>query len=92
MNQYIKLKDNINLNKLAQYGFIEDPTNCEHPEDHYYHLNNWFCQINNEFRITVNTNNRHIDILCYVEETGLFNIFNLKPLYNLIKDNMVESI
>jgi len=85
---FIKLKDDIDFGKLEALGFIEDPANCE-PGDTYYHLNNYYLQIG-DFRITVSTISRHIDILCLVREVGLHNIFNLKPLYDLISSGMVE--
>lgn len=88
MNEYIKLKDDIEFKKLKKYGFFEDEVNCEEG-DHYYHLNNYYIEIGN-FRITVNMIDRHIDILCLSNETGVHNIFNLKPLYDLIVNNMVE--
>jgi len=85
---FIKLKDDINFKELFKFGFVEDPTNCEYG-DTYYHLNNYYLQIG-DFRITVNTISRHIDILCLAKEKGLHNIFNLKPLYGLISNDMVE--
>lgn len=88
MNEFIKLKDGIDFKELVKYGFEEDPVNCE-KGDTYYHLNNYYIEIG-DFRITVNILDRHIDILCLVSEGGLYNIFNLKPLYQLIIDDMVE--
>ena len=84
----IKLKDNIDLNLLKEFGFQKDINNCE-SGDHYYHLNNYFIEIGN-FRITVNTVYRNIDILCLAKDAELYNIGNLKPLYELISKDMVE--
>ena len=89
VNEFIKLKDGVGFNKLIEYGFEEDPVNCK-KGDTYYHLNNYYIQVNDTFRITVNMLDRHIDILCLVNESGLYNIFNLKPLYQLITNGLVE--
>jgi len=83
----IKLKNDIDFTELDKFGFMEDPTNCE-PGDHYYHLNNYYNQIG-DFRITVNTHSRRIDILCLARKAELYNIYNLKPLYDLISGGMV---
>lgn len=88
---YIKLKDFIDFKKLEEFGFQEDPANCE-PGDHHYHMNNYFIQIDDHFRITVNMIDRHIDVLCLAEEKSLYNIFNLKPLFDLIASDLVEVV
>lgn len=90
MNEFIKLKDGIDFAKLLEFGFMEDEVNCE-KGDHYYHLNNYYIQID-DFRITVNMLDRHIDILCLASEKRLYNMFNLKSLYQLVSNNMVELI
>ena len=84
----IKLKNDIDFTKLITFGFTEDPANCE-PGDTYYHGNNFYKQIG-DFRITVNIHSRRIDMLCLAKETGLHNIYNLKPLYDLISSGMIE--
>lgn len=89
MTEFIKLKDSVNIDELTKFRFNKDPANCEDEEDHYYWLNNYFYDMD-EWRITVNTVDRHIDILCLCKESGLHNIFNLKPLFDLISNNMVE--
>lgn len=89
--KFIKLKDDVDFKILKTFGFQEDEANCEFG-DSYYHLNNYYIQVNKDFRITVNTNNRHIDILCLAEEHGLYNIFNLKPLYDLISIGITEVV
>lgn len=88
--EYLKLKEDVPFSELEKYGFEKDATNCEDPEDHYYWLNNYYAQVHDDFRITVNMNERSIDVLCLCEETGLHNISNLKPLYDLIINNLVE--
>lgn len=85
----LKLKGNIPIERLKCYGFEEDPSNCEHPEDHYYWLNNWFNQITPEYRITVSTIDRHIEILS-LGEAGLRNTSNIEVLYKMIIDDIVE--
>ena len=85
----LKLKENIPINILENYGFEEDPNNCEHPEDHYYWLNNWFNQITPEYRITVSTIDRHIEILS-LGEAGLRNTRNIEVLYKMIKDDIID--
>lgn len=86
---YIKLKDDVPFHILTRFGFEEDSANCE-PGDHYYHLNNYYIQINNEFRITVYMTNRCIDILCLPSDTCVHNIYNIKPLFDLISNGLVE--
>jgi len=86
----LKLKDDISINILEKYGFEEDMNNCEHPEDHYYWLNNWYNQITPEYRITVSTIDKHIEILS-LGESGLRNTKNIEVLYRMIKDDIVEE-
>lgn len=90
--EFIKLKDDVPFQNIAKFGFEEDFANCEDPRDHYYHLNNYYCQVNKEFRITVNMNSRRIDILCLPSDVGVHNISNIKPLYDLISNGLVESV
>lgn len=87
----LKLKENIPTTVLKKYGFKEDICNCESPEDHYYYLNNWYNQISNEFRITVSTIDKHIEILSLGDE-GLRNTKNIEILYKMIKDNIIDFI
>lgn len=87
----LKLKENIPFSTLKKYGFIADPTNCEHPEDHFYWLNNWYNQINDEYRITVSTIDKHIEILS-LGEAGLRNTKNIDVLYKMIKDDIIDYI
>jgi hypothetical protein len=87
----LRLKEDIPIGILDKYGFEEDPNNCEHPEDHYYWLNNWFNQITPEYRITVSTIDKHIEILS-LGDAGLRNTKNIEVLYRMIKDNIIEEI
>ena len=84
------INDTIDFYQLSKYGFTEDPVNCEHPEDHYYYLNNWFWQ-HGDFRITVNTLDRKLDILCLAKNRELYNIYDFDVLYDLFKDGLVEK-
>lgn len=84
----MKLKRDINFNDLIQYGFVEDEVNCEHPEDHYYHLNNYYNQIHEKFRIVINVHSRNIEIFCLSD--GLENTDNLNVLYRMIRDGIIE--
>ena len=84
------IKNSIEFNQLTKYGFTEDPANCECSEDHYYHLNNWFWSYK-DFRITVNTLNRSLDILCLAKDRELYNIYNFDVLYKLFEDGLVEK-
>lgn len=88
----IKLKDEISLELLKSYGFAPDQANCEHPEDRYYYLNNYYKQINKNFRVTINAIDRHIDILCLPDDTVVHNIYNVSVLYNLIADGLTEVV
>jgi hypothetical protein len=85
----VKLKDIKDLTKLTEYGFIEDPANCE-VGDHYYHSNNYYLWVNGDFRITVNTHDGHVDVLCLADESGLYTMFYLKPLYDLFASGLIE--
>lgn len=87
--EFIRLKDDVDFGKLNEFGFEEDSANCE-KGDHYYHLNNYYIQVGKDFRVTVNMLDRHIDILCLTSETGLHNMFNIKPLYDLISFGLTE--
>lgn len=86
----IRLKDSVPFQKLIELGFVEDPVNCEEG-DHYY-LNNYYFSVTEEFRITVNLLSRHIDVLCLPKDTGLHNMFNLKPLHDLLINGLVEVV
>ncbi|ASJ54840.1 hypothetical protein BP422_15465 [Brevibacillus formosus] len=83
----IKLKDGINISRLTDHGFSEDPANCE-VGDTYYHLNNYFAEIG-DFRVTVSTISGHVDILCLTKESGLHNMFDLSPIANLFSSGLV---
>ena len=85
----IKLKKDVDFKQLIAFGFEEDSANCE-PGDHYYHLNNYYAQVGRNFRITVNMLDGHIDVLCLANESGLHNIFNIKPLFDLLTSGLVE--
>jgi len=85
----LRLKEYIPIERLSDYGFEEDPNNCEHPEDHYYWLNNWFNQITPEYRITVSTIDRHIEILSLGDE-GLRNTHNIDVLYKMFEDDIIS--
>jgi hypothetical protein len=87
--EHIRLKKEVDFKKLIEFGFEEDQANCE-IGDHYYHLNNYFVQVGKEFRVTVNILDRHIDVLCLASEPGLHNMFNIKPLYDLLSSGLVE--
>lgn len=87
----MKLKDNIPLERLSDYGFIKDPVNCDHPEDTYYHLNNYYIQIHDNFRITVNMFSKRIEILCLSDGQGVENTSNLDVLYDLFADDLIEK-
>ncbi len=91
-NDFVRLKKEVDIETLSNYGFIKDPANCEDEGDTYYHLNNYYLQIGSDFRITVNTIDRHIDILCLAKESVLYNMFNLKPLFILFETGYVELI
>lgn len=91
-NKCVRLKKGINIEALRNYGFIEDPQNCEDEGDTYYHLNNYFLQLGSDFRITVSTNDGHIDILCLAKESALHNVFNLSPLFELFEAGYVEFV
>ncbi len=87
----LKLKEEIPIQILSKYGFEEDMCNCEHPEDHFYWLNNWFSQITPEYRITVSTIDKHIEILS-LGDAGLRNTHNIEILYRMIKDDIIDCI
>lgn len=90
---YIKLKDNVPFDALVlDYGFIKDEANCENPEDHYYWLNNYYYQGNNDFRITINMLNRKLEILCLAKEEELYQLSELIPIMELIEDGLLEII
>lgn len=84
----VKLKKGIGLDKLFAFGFEEDQANCE-KGDTYYHLNNYYVQ-KGDFRITVSTISGHVDILCLAKESGLYNMFDLTPLFDLMTSGLVE--
>lgn len=84
----VRLKKDVPFKTLKEYGFVEDDANCE-PGDHYYHGNNYYLE-KGDFRITVNMHDRHIDILCLAKETGVHNIFEVKPLFDLFTSGLVE--
>lgn len=88
----IKLKNTISFDELLQYGFIEDAANCEHPEDHYYFLNNYYYQANEDFRIVINTLSRKVEIFCLAEESGLNQMSELIPLMELIEDGLLRIV
>jgi hypothetical protein len=89
--EFVKLKDEVNFEKLTDFGFVEDDSNCE-KGDVYYHLNNYYVQAGKDFRVTVNILDRHIDVLCLAQETGVHNIFNVKPLFELLTSGLVEIV
>lgn len=86
---FIKLKDNIQFNELEKFGFEEDTVNCEQG-DYYYYLNNYYAQIDKEFRISINMHSRYIELLCLPSDLSVHNIYNLKPLVDLIINDLVE--
>lgn len=88
----LKLKKEVSFETLSKYGFIEDPVNCEHPDDAYYWLNNWFYQANEEIRITISINNRGIEVLCLPKHLRLVNSFNIDVLFDLFKDGLIETV
>ncbi|QST02427.1 hypothetical protein IMZ31_23545 (plasmid) [Pontibacillus sp. ALD_SL1] len=85
----IKLKDDVSFNILKQYGFEEDPANVDEG-DTYYADNNYYVGIG-DFRITVSTHGKTIDVLCLAKEPRLYNIVDLTPLYHLIMDGHTET-
>lgn len=85
----IKLKKEVDFKELIQFGFEEDPSNCD-AGDHYYYMNNYYVQVGKDFRVTINMHDRHIDVLCLASEPGLHNMFNIKPLYDLLSSGLVE--
>ena len=87
----IKLKDDVDFEKLKELGFEPDPANCDHPADHYYHLNNYYAAVGENFRVTVNTVNRSVDVLCLAGSAGLHNMANIKPLFDLLSSGLVEA-
>lgn len=88
---YIKLKDDVPFNALVlDYGFIEDEANCEHPEDHYYWLNNYYYQANDDFRITINMLSRKLEVLCLAKEERLHQMSELIPVIELVQDGLLE--
>lgn len=91
-NDFVRLKKEVNIKVLHNYGFIKDPANCEDEGDTYYHLNNYYLQTGDNFRITVNTFDGHIDILCLAHESVLYNMFNLEPLFELFEAGYVELV
>jgi len=86
----MKIKKDVPLSTLLDFGFIEDPVNCDHPEDTYYHLNNYYIQIHDHFRITVNIFSKQIEILYLSNSDGLSNTSNLDILYELFVNNLIE--
>lgn len=84
------IKDTVNFNQLSEYGFVEDEANCNDPEDHYYYLNNWYCQ-NGNFRITVSTLSKRLDILCLAKDRELYNIYDFDVLFDLFNDGLIEK-
>lgn len=87
--EFMRLKEDVEFKNLVDFGFEEDPANCE-KGDHYYHLNNYYTQVGKDFRVTVNMIDRHIDVLCLAKESGLHNMFNVKPLFDLFSNGLVE--
>lgn len=88
--EFVKLKDDVDFEKLKEFGFEEDPNNCE-VGDHYYHLNNYYIQVGEDFRVTVNMLNRCIDVLCLPKVTSVYNMFNVTPLFDLMTSGLVEA-
>lgn len=89
----MKLKQDISFEKLEEYGFIEDPSNCEFG-DTYYGTNNYFYEFKQsygaEFRLTVNMHTKEFEILAMAEEYGLIQLCDLDIIVKLIKDGLIE--
>lgn len=89
----MKLKKDIEFNKLKLYGFIEDEANCEEG-DHYCDSNNYYYEFNNSygarFRLVVNILTREFGLLALSEEVGLIQLYELDIFVSLIRDELVE--
>lgn len=83
----LKLNPDHTLEKLTEYGFIEDAANVE-PGDHYYSTNNhYLTDEGGRFRLVVNHLEGKVELL-HRGNDGLDSFEHLDTLATLISDSV----